>query len=114
MLVESKPGSLLVVGSGELTPDILRNTHGEQRFEGYHDTFLDAPLQVLPEVNQFRVGNESTDPRRQTMPMLRRGDHGGKDISEVCVLDYCHFRISCSSRNWQLDPRALWFEERGG
>ncbi|KAI0870528.1 hypothetical protein GGS24DRAFT_474889 [Hypoxylon argillaceum] len=56
------PAPLIVVGSGELSLDSLRETYPDNTFEKYHDTFLDAPLQTLPVVNQFWKGNVSTYP----------------------------------------------------
>ncbi|TGJ85554.1 hypothetical protein E0Z10_g3204 [Xylaria hypoxylon] len=53
------PAPLIVVGSGELSLTSLVETYPNST---YHDTFLDAPLQTLPDVNRFWSGNASTYP----------------------------------------------------
>ncbi|KAI1735034.1 hypothetical protein F4680DRAFT_470307 [Xylaria scruposa] len=56
------PAPLIVVGSGELSLASLIGTYPNDTFEQYHDTFLDAPLQDLSNVNRSWKGNVSTYP----------------------------------------------------
>lgn len=57
-------GPLVVVGSGDLDRASLAasyNANNDKSYHGYHDTFLDAPLEILPHVNTFwAVGDESS------------------------------------------------------
>ncbi|KAI1424173.1 hypothetical protein F5Y12DRAFT_464579 [Xylaria sp. FL1777] len=62
------PAPIVVVGSGMLTLDSLRDAYPNNSFETYHDTFLDAPLQTLPAVNQLAAGSTSNS----SMPSWER------------------------------------------
>ncbi|GAW23183.1 hypothetical protein ANO14919_127330 [Xylariales sp. No.14919] len=56
------PAPLIVVGSGELSLDSLVEVYGNNTFEQYHDTFLDAPLQALPDVSDSQRENTTSYP----------------------------------------------------
>ncbi|KAI0551773.1 hypothetical protein F4679DRAFT_593198 [Xylaria curta] len=56
------PAPLIVVGSGELSLASLIGAYPNDTFDQYHDTFLDAPLQDLSDVNRSWKGNASTYP----------------------------------------------------
>ncbi|KAJ2995228.1 hypothetical protein NUW58_g1336 [Xylaria curta] len=57
-----QPAPLIIVGSGELNLTSLVGAYPNGTFGKYHDTFLDAPLQNLPEANHFRGRNVGTSP----------------------------------------------------
>ncbi|KAI8629084.1 hypothetical protein F5Y19DRAFT_475645 [Xylariaceae sp. FL1651] len=54
------PAPLTVVGSGELDLTALLDTYPNNSYYQYHDTFLDAPLHILPDVNHFWTSNDSS------------------------------------------------------
>ncbi|KAI0858833.1 hypothetical protein F4860DRAFT_526725 [Xylaria cubensis] len=69
------PAPLIVVGSGELSLTSLIGTYPNNTFEQYHDTFLDAPLQDLSDVNHSWKGNASTYPVVSLGDALERPDN---------------------------------------
>ncbi|KAI8946384.1 hypothetical protein F4801DRAFT_71063 [Xylaria longipes] len=66
---------LIIVGSGQLSLTSLLGTYPNNTFEQYHDTFLDAPLQILSDVNRSWRGSASTYPLLSWGRALYRPDN---------------------------------------